>query len=155
MAKKYWLFKTDPEDFSIEDLKKSKNQTTGWDGVRNYQARNFIRNEMKAGDEVLFYYSQSNPNAVYGICTIVKDGYPDPSQFDKKDKHYFPDADPSSPPWYSVDIKYIKEFKKPVSVQEMKSNPKLKDMRLLQRGNRLSVMPVTKEEFNEVLKMGG
>jgi predicted RNA-binding protein with PUA-like domain len=155
MAKKYWLFKTDPADFSIEDLKKCKNQTTGWDGVRNYQARNFIRDEMKSGDDILFYYSQSDPNAVYGICTIVKDGYPDPSQFDKKDKHFFPDADPASPPWYSVDIKFVKEFKKPVTLSDIKASPKLKNMRLVQKGSRLSVMPVTKEEFDEVLKMAG
>jgi predicted RNA-binding protein with PUA-like domain len=143
MSKKYWLFKTDPEDFSIEDR------------VRNYQARNFIRDEMKTGDDILFYYSQSEPTAVFGICTIVKDGYPDPSQFDKKDKHYFPASDPASPPWYAVDIKYVKEFKKPVSLSDIKGNSKLNNMRLIQRGNRLSVMPVTKEEFDEVLRMGG
>ena len=153
MAKNYWLFKTDPAVFSLEDLKKCKIQTTCWDGVRNYQARNFIRDEMKTGDEVLFYYSQSEPNAVFGICTIVKDSYPDPSQFNKKDKHYFPSTDPANPPWCAVDIKYVKEFKKLVSLTDIKGNSKLKNMRLIQRGNRLSVMPVTKEEFDEVLKM--
>jgi len=155
MAKKYWLIKTDPADFSLDDLKKCKNQTTCWDGVRNYQARNFIRDEMKTGDEVLFYYSQSEPNAVFGICTIVKDSYPDPSQFNPKDIHYFPSSDPANPPWYAVDIKYVKEFKKPVSLSDIKGNSKLNNMRLIQRGNRLSVMPVTKEEFDEVLTMGG
>jgi predicted RNA-binding protein with PUA-like domain len=153
MAKKYWLIKTDPADFSIEDLKRSKNQTTGWDGVRNYQARNFIRDEMKTGDEVLFYYSQSDPNAVFGICIVVKDAYPDASQFDKNDKHYFPASNPKNPQWFAVDIKFAKEFKKPVTVPEIKANPKLKNMRLIQRGNRLSVMPVTKDEFDEILKM--
>jgi predicted RNA-binding protein with PUA-like domain len=154
MVKKYWLIKTDPADFSLEDLKKCNNQTTCWDGVRNYQARNFIRDEMKSGDDVLFYYSQSEPNAVFGICTIVKDAYPDPSQFDPKDKHYFPSADPANPPWYAVDIKYVKEFKKPISLSDIKANNKLKNMRLIQRGNRLSIMPVTKDEFDEILKMG-
>jgi predicted RNA-binding protein with PUA-like domain len=154
MAAKYWLFKTDPEDFSIEDLKKSKNQTTSWGGVRNYQARNFIRDEMKSGDEVLFYYSQSDPNAVFGLCKIVKDSYPDPTQFDPKDSHFFPSADVNNPPWYAVDIKFVKDFKKPVSLADIKANPKLKNMRLIQKGTRLSVMPVTKEEFDEVLKMG-
>lgn len=153
MAKKYWLIKTDPADFSIDDLKKCKNQTTCWNGVRNYQARNFIRDEMKTGDEVLFYYSQSEPNAVFGICMVSKDAYPDPSQFDKNNKHYFPGADPSNPPWYAIDIKYIKGFKKPVSMSDIKANPKLKNMRLVQKGNRLSVMPVTKDEFDEVLKL--
>jgi predicted RNA-binding protein with PUA-like domain len=153
MAKKYWLIKTDPADFSIDDLKKCKNQTTCWNGVRNYQARNFIRDEMKTGNEVLFYYSQFEPNAVFGICTVSRDAYPDPSQFDKKDKHYFPGADPSNPPWYAIDIKYVKEFKKPVTLTDIKANPKLKNMRLVQKGNRLSVMPVTKDEFDEVLKL--
>ena len=154
MAKKYWLLKTDPACFSLDDLKKCKNQTTCWDGVRNYQARNFIRDEMKSGDDVLFYYSQSQPNAVFGICTIVKEAYPDPSQFNPKDKHYFPSSDPANPPWYAVDIKFVKEFKKTVSLSDIKGNSKLKNMRLIQRGNRLSVMPETKEEFDEVLKMG-
>ena len=154
MAKKYWLIKTDPACFSLEDLKKSKNQTTCWDGVRNYQARNFIRDDMKSGDDVLFYYSQADPNAVFGICTIVKNAYPDPSQFNPDDQHYFPSADPSNPPWFAVDIKLVKVFTKPVLLSDIKSNSKLKNMRLVQKGNRLSVMPVTIEEFNEVLKMG-
>jgi predicted RNA-binding protein with PUA-like domain len=154
MAKKYWLIKTDPACFSLMDLKKCKNRTTSWDGVRNYQARNFIRDDMKSGDDVLFYYSQADPNAVFGICTIVKNAYPDPSQFNPDDKHYFPSADPSNPPWYAVDIKFVKEFKKPVILSDIKANPRLKNMRLVQKGNRLSVMPVTKEEFDEVLSMG-
>ena len=154
MATKYWLFKTDPGDFSLDDLKKSKNQTTCWDGVRNYQARNFIRDEMKTGDEVLFYYSNTEPNAVFGICLIVKDAYADPSQFDLEDKHFFPSTDPINPSWYAVDIKYVKEFKKPVPLSDIKRNSKLKNMRLIQRGNRLSVMPVTKDEFDEIVKMG-
>ena len=154
MAAKYWLIKTDPSEFSLEDLKKSKNQTTSWGGVRNYQARNFIRDDMKTGDEVLFYYSQSEPNAVFGTCTIVKDPYPDPTQFDPEDNHYFPSAAKSDPPWFAVDIKFTKEFKKPVSLVDIKANSKLKNMRLIQRGNRLSVMPVTKDEFTEILKMG-
>jgi predicted RNA-binding protein with PUA-like domain len=155
MAKNYWLFKTDPAVFSLEDLKKCKNQTTCWDGVRNYQARNFIRDEMKTGDDILFYCSQSEPNAVFGICTIVKNAYPDPSQFNPKDKHYFPSSDPENPSWYAVDIKYMKGFKNPVSLSDIKANTKLKNMRLVQKGSRLSVMPVTKQEFDEVLKMGG
>lgn len=154
MAAKYWLIKTDPAEFSLDDLKKSKNQTTSWGGVRNYQARNFIRDDMKTGDEVLFYYSQSEPNAVFGTCTIVKDSYPDPTQFDPEDNHYFPSAAKEDPPWFAVDIKFTKEFKKPVSLADIKANSKLKNMRLIQRGNRLSVMPVTKDEFSEILKMG-
>jgi predicted RNA-binding protein with PUA-like domain len=154
MAKKYWLVKSEPDVFSIDDLKKSKNQTTHWDGVRNYQARNFMRDEMKKGDQVLFYYSNSDPNAVAGVCEIVKDGYADHTQFDPDNKHYFPSADPANPIWYMVDIKFLSKFKNLVTLQEIKSNPKLKNMRLVQKGNRLSVMPVEKPEFDEIVRMG-
>ncbi len=154
MPKKYWLVKSEPDVFSLNDLKKSKNKTTCWDGVRNYQARNFLRDEMKKGDEVLFYYSNTDPNAVVGICEIVKEGYPDHTQFDPDNKHYFPSADPKNPVWYMVDIKFVEELKKPVTLEKIKNNPKLKNMKLVQRGNRLSVMPVAKEEWNEIIKMG-
>ena len=154
MAKKYWLVKSEPNVFSIEDLKKSKDQTTGWDGVRNYQARNFLRDGMKKGDYVLFYYSSTDPNSVVGICEVVKEGYADNTQFDPENKHFFPSADPQNPIWYMVDIKFVKEFKTPVSLQEIKNNPKLINMRLIQRGNRLSVMPVEKAEFDEIVNMG-
>jgi len=154
MAKKYWLVKSEPDVFSIEDLKKSKDQTTCWDGVRNYQARNFLRDGMKKGDYVLFYYSSTDPNSVVGFCEVVKEGYADPTQFDPENKHFFPSADPQKPIWYMVDIKFVREFKTPVSLQEIKNNPKLKNMRLIQRGNRLSVMPVEKAEFDEIVNMG-
>ena len=152
--KKYWLVKSEPGTFSIDDLAKSKNKTTCWDGVRNYQARNFIRDEMKKGDGVLFYHSNSDPLAVVGYCEIVKEAYPDHTQFKKANAHYDPKAKKENPAWFMVDIKFVEKFKKPVTLQELKENPKLKNMRLIQRGNRLSVMPVTKEEFDEVLKMG-
>jgi len=155
MIKNYWLIKSDPEEFSIEDLKKSKDKTTYWNGVRNYQARNFMRDEMKKGDPVLFYHSNADPNAVVGICEIAKGGYPDHSQFDPDDVHFFPSAKKEDPTWFMVDVKYVKEFKKPVTLEEIKENSKLKNMRLVQKGTRLSVMPVTKEEFDEVVKMGG
>ena len=154
MSKKYWLFKTEPESFSLEDLKISEDQTTYWDGVRNYQARNFIRDEMKRGDEVLFYHSNTEPNIIVGVCKIVKEGYPDFTQFDPENKHYFPAAKKDDPPWFMVDIKFVKEFKNAVSLAGIKANPLLKNMRLIQRGNRLSVMPVEKEEFEEIVKMG-
>ena len=154
MAKRYWLVKSEPSVFSIEDLKKSKNQTTCWDGVRNYQARNFLRDEMKKGDQVLYYHSKTDPNAIVGICEVVKEGYVDHTQFDPENKHFFPSADPQNPIWFMVDVKYVKEFKKPVTLQELKGNLKLKNMKLIQRGNRLSVMPVEKKEFDEIVKMG-
>jgi predicted RNA-binding protein with PUA-like domain len=153
--KNYWLFKSDPEDFSVDDLKKSQSQTTNWSGVRNFQARNFLRDEIKKGDQVLFYHSNENPPAVVAICEVVKEGYPDQTQFDPDDNHFFPSADPENPVWYQVDIKLKKLFRNKVSLPDLKANKKLKNMRLLQRGNRLSVMPVAVEEFNEISRMGG
>jgi predicted RNA-binding protein with PUA-like domain len=150
----YWLFKTEPESFSINDLKKSKNQTTFWDGVRNYRARNILRDEIKKGDGVLFYHSSTEPLAVMGYCEVVKEGYPDHTQFDKNNIHYDEKAKKENPTWFMVDIKLVKEFKTPVTLDQIRANPKLKDITLLQRGNRLSVMPVTKPEFDEILKMG-
>jgi predicted RNA-binding protein with PUA-like domain len=150
---KFWLIKSEPSEFSIDDLEKSKNQTAYWDGVRNYQTRNFIRDEMKVGDKVLFYHSNTEPNAVVGVCEVVREAYPDHTQFDPKNAHYDPKADKKNPAWFMVDIKLIKKFKKPVTLEEIKANPKLAKMRLVQRGNRLSVMPVTKEEFEEILIM--
>ncbi|MDP4117523.1 MAG: EVE domain-containing protein [Bacteroidota bacterium] len=154
MSTKYWLFKTDPADFAWADLKKSKDKTTFWSGVRNYQARNYLRDEIKQGDIVLFYHSNEDPNAIYGFCEVVKEGYPDSTQFDPDDSHFFPSATTEKPIWFMVDIKLKKEFRLPVLLSSIKGNPKLKNIRLLQKGNRLSVMPVTKEEFEEIAKMG-
>lgn len=151
--KKYWLIKSEPDVFAFDDLRKSKNQTTCWDGVRNYQAINFLRDEMKKGDQVLYYHSNSEPLAVMGVCEVVKEGYPDHTQFDSDNDHYDPKADHKNPAWFMVDIKFVKEFKTPVTLDIIKSNSKLKNMKLIARGNRLSVMPVTKEEFNEIVKM--
>ena len=150
----YWLFKTEPESFSIEDLNKSKNQTTFWDGVRNYRARNILRDEIKKGDGVLFYHSSTEPLAVMGYCEVVKEGYPDHTQFDPKKDHFDPKAKKESPTWFMVDIKLEKEFKTPVTLDQIRANPTLKNITLIQRGNRLSVMPVTKSEFEEILRMG-
>jgi predicted RNA-binding protein with PUA-like domain len=154
MSKNYWLFKSEPSEFSWDDLKKSKNQITFWDGIRNFQARNFLRDEVKRGDGVLFYQSSTEPLAVVGYCEVVKEGYPDHTQFDKKSDHYDPKADPKNPIWFMVDIKLVKEFKKPITLDELKANPKLKNMKLIQRGQRLSIQPVAKDEWEEILKMG-
>jgi predicted RNA-binding protein with PUA-like domain len=154
MAKKFWLFKSEPSEFSLDDLKKSKNQTTFWDGVRNYQARNFLRDEIKKGDGVLFYQSSTEPLAVVGYCEIVKEGYPDHTQFDSSNGHFDPKAKKDSPTWFMVDIKLVKDFKKPVMLDEIKANLKLKNMKLIQRGQRLSIQPVTKDEWDEILKIG-
>lgn len=154
MAKKYWLFKSEPGEFSIDDLTKSPGKRTYWDGVRNYQARNFIRDEMRKGDGVLFYHSNADPLAVMGYCEIIKQAYPDHTQFDPENKHYDPTSLRKDPRWYMVDVKLTKKFKSPVTLKQIKENPKLKDLRLIQRGNRLSVMPVTKKEWDEILKLG-
>jgi len=150
----YWLFKTEPESFSIEDLNKSKNQTTFWDGVRNYRARNILRDEIKKGDGVLYYHSSTEPLAVMGYCEVVKEGYPDHTQFYPKKDHFDPKAKKESPTWFMVDIKLVNEFKNFVTLDQIRANPKLKNITLIQRGNRLSVMPVSKSEFEEILRMG-
>lgn len=150
---KYWLMKAEPEVFSIDDLAKSKNQTTHWDGVRNYQARNFLRDDFKIGDKVIFYHSNSEPPAAVGICEVVKEGYPDFTAFDPDDPHFDPKSKKENPTWIMVDVKLVKKFSKEVSISEMRENKKLGKIQLLQRGNRLSVMPLTKEEFEEIVKL--
>ena len=154
MAKKFWLFKSEPGEFSWVDLKNSKNQTTFWDGVRNYQARNFLRDEIKQGDGVLFYQSSTDPLAVVGYCEVVKESYADHTQFDSSNDHFDPKANPKNPTWFMVDIKLAKEFKNPVTLDSIKANPKLKSMKLIQRGQRLSIQPVTQAQWDEILKMG-
>jgi len=154
MGTKYWLVKSEPEVFSINDLGKIKNKTTCWDGVRNYQARNYLRDEMKKGDLVLFYHSNTDPTAVMGVCEVVKEGYPDHTAFDPENIHYDPKSSPENPAWYMVDIKLKEIFKTPVLLDAIKLNGKLKEMKLVQKGNRLSVMPVTRIEFEEICRIG-
>ncbi|MDZ7766088.1 MAG: EVE domain-containing protein [Melioribacteraceae bacterium] len=149
---KYWLMKSEPDVYSIDDLEKDKK--THWDGVRNYQARNFMRDEMKKGDKVIFYHSNTTPPGAVGICEVVKEGYPDFTAFDPDDKHYDPKSNKDEPTWYMVDVKFVKKFNNPVPLNDIKENSKLEDMKLVQRGNRLSVMPVSKVEFDEIVKMG-
>jgi len=151
MVKKYWLVKSEPGAYSIDDLVKDKK--THWDGVRNYQARNFMRDDMKKGDQVLFYHSNAEPTAVVGVCEVIKEGYPDFTAFDPENKHYDPKSKKDNPAWIMVDIKLIKKFKRAVTLQEIKENVKLQDMRLVQRGNRLSVMPIEEKEFKEILRL--
>ncbi len=150
----FWLFKSEPDVFSILDLKKSKNQTTCWDGVRNYQARNFLRDSIKKGDGVLFYHSNSDPLAVVGICEVAEEGYPDFTAWEKDNEHFDPASTPGKPVWYMVDIRLKEIFNNPVTLAALKAEPKLNDMKLLQRGNRLSVMPVAKNEWDLIIKMG-
>ena len=150
---KYWLLKSEPESFSIQDLAKSPKKTTCWSGVRNYQARNFMRDEMKVGDKVLFYHSSTDPPAIVGTAKIVKEGYPDPTAWDKSDDHYDPAASPENPRWSMVDIQLGEIFKTPLPLEQLRKVAALKKMELLRKGSRLSVQPVTEEEFEAVLKL--
>lgn len=149
----YWLIKSEPSSFSIDDLKSLPNKTDMWDGVRNYQARNIMMKEMKAGDKAFFYHSNAKPPGVIGIVEVItEEAYPDPTQFDRKSKYYDPQSDINNPRWWLVDVKHIQDLPF-ISLEAIKANPKLKDMKLVQKGSRLSVQPVAKEEWDEILNM--
>ncbi len=155
MPERYWLMKSDPDTYGLEHLQKEPRKTTCWDGVRNFTARNLLRDEVQKGDGVLFYHSQEKPPGVVAIARVVKAGYPDPSQFDPADKYHDARSDPDNPRWYAVDIKLEKVLPQRVDLPDMRENPKLAEMGLLRKGNRLSVQPVTRAEWKQVLKMGG
>lgn len=146
--------KSEPDVFSFEDLKACIKQTEPWDGIRNYQARNFMRDDMQIGDLILFYHSNTNPPGVAGIAEVASKPYPDPTAFDKKSKYYDPKSDPKNPRWILVDVRFKADIVRQVSLEEMKSMPELVNMRALQRGNRLSIMPTTRSEFQAIKKAG-
>ena len=150
----YWLMKSEPDVFSFEDLKACIKQTEPWDGIRNYQARNFMRDDMQIGDLILFYHSNTNPPGVAGIAEVASKPYPDPTAFDKKSKYFDPKSDPKNPRWILVDVSFKADIVRQVSLEEMKSMPELVNMRALQRGNRLSIMPTTRSEFQAIKKAG-
>ncbi|HXT57513.1 MAG TPA: EVE domain-containing protein [Pirellulales bacterium] len=151
--KKYWLLKSEPTSFSIQDLAACPKQTTFWSGVRNYQARNFMRDEMRAGDEVLFYHSGAEPPAIVGTAAVVREGYPDHTAWDPSDSHYDVKASPDNPIWQMVDIKLGRIFDEPLPLDSLRSVAALRNMELLRRGSRLSVQPVSKSEFETVLRL--
>ncbi len=153
MANKYWLFKSEPGVFSIEDLERAAKKTTCWDGVRNYQARNFLRDQVAIGDQILFYHSNADPPAIAGIATVIKAGYPDPSAFDCKSDHFDQKSNSESPTWFAVDIKHSKTLNRPITLAQLRANARLKKMVLLQKGSRLSIQPVTREEWDEIMEM--
>ena len=160
MAKKarktrYWLFKSEPRSYSIDDLAAEEKQTTYWDGVRNYQARNMLRDDIKVGDQVFFYHSNAKPMAIVGTAVVVKDGYPDHTAFDKKAKHFDKKSDPDDPTWSMVDIQLLQKFDTPVTRDDLKAEPKLADMAVLQRGSRLSIQPVTPSEWKKIHQLAG
>ncbi len=148
----YWLMKSEPDVFSIFDLKARPKQTERWDGVRNYQARNFLR-AMRPGDEAFFYHSSCAEPGVAGVIKISRAAYPDPSADDLKSPFYDPRHKPEQPVWVMVDVTLVRTFERVIPLSELKARPALKNMRLVQRGNRLSVMPVTTKEWNTILKM--
>jgi len=148
----YWLMKSEPEVFSIDDLAGAPKRTTSWDGVRNYQARNFMR-AMKVGDQVLFYHSNANPPAVVGVAEVVRAAYPDATQFDKRDSHYDPASNPAQPRWDMVDIRFVRKFLTPLSLDLLRAKAGLKGMELLRKGSRLSVQPVRGAEWNEIIRL--
>ena len=150
---KYWLMKSEPDVFSIDDLAASPGKTTHWDGVRNYQARNFMRDDMKKGDQVLFYHSNAKPPGIAGIAKVVKESYPDFTAFDPNDKHYDPKSKQEEPRWFMVDIKLVKKFKQLMPLPDLKQIKALDGMVLLQKGSRLSVQPVTKKQFDTICKL--
>lgn len=148
---KYWLFKSEPTSFSIDALKASPKQITPWDGVRNYQARNFMRDEMKIGDLGFFYHSNCKTIGIVGIVKVVKEAYPDFTAFDPEDHHYDPKSDPDNPRWMMVDVQFQQKFSDIITLDQLKQNPLLKDMRLLRKGNRLSITPVTQKQWNAIM----
>lgn len=152
--RKYWLFKSEPTAYSFTDLVNEPGQTAEWDGVRNYQARNFIRDEMRVGDGVLFYHSSSDPLAVVGTARVVREAYPDSTAWDRNNEHFDPKSTPGNPIWLMVDIQAEREFVRPVPLQEIKLNPRLQNMLVARRGMRLSLQPVTEEEWQEIVSLG-
>lgn len=152
MAKRYWLMKSEPDVFSIQDLARAPGQTTFWDGVRNFQARNFLRDEVQVGDGVLFYHSNADPSAVAGTAVVVRAAAPDPTQFDPRDAHHDPDARRDAPRWYGVEIRLDRIFERPLPLDELRAVPALADMVLFKR-SRLSVQPVTAAEWQAILAL--
>jgi len=153
MENKFWLFKSEPDSYSIDHLRREKNSTTSWDGVRNYQARNFLRDQVQPGDLVFFYHSGCEIPAIVGVAKVVRGGYPDPTQFESGHVHFDVTAKPTSPRWFMVDIKFELEFKHPLTLSELKGHEELKNMVLLQKGSRLSIQPVTKDEWDFILEI--
>lgn len=151
----YWLMKSEPDAFGLDDLASRPDRTEPWDGVRNYQARNMMRDQMRVGDQVLFYHSNCKVPGVVGIAEIVREGYPDHTAFDPEAKYYDPKSDPDKPCWYMVDLRYVRHLTRTIALTELKqhADEALADFALVRRGNRLSVMPVTPEQWDFILSL--
>ena len=153
-ARRYWLVKSEPDTFSFADLAASPNRTTGWDGVRNYQARNFMRDGMKRGDLVFFYHSSTDPAAIVGVAEVVREAYPDHTAFDANDPHHDPKSRADAPTWMMVDLRAVEPLVRPLTLADLRGVKGLEQMVLLQKGSRLSVQPVTAGEWGIVYGMG-
>ncbi len=147
----YWLMKSEPDAYGIDDLKRDRREP--WDGIRNYQARNMMRDDMKVGDKVFFYHSNCKEPGVVGIMKIASKPYPDPTQFDPDSKYYDSKSDPENPRWILVDVQYVKKLKRTITLAEIKAHPRLDDMILTRKGNRLSIMPVGDAHWDIILGM--
>lgn len=152
-TRRYWLMKSEPACFSFDDLKNAPDRTSPWDGVRNYQARNMLRDEIKSGDGVLFYHSGIKVPAIVGLARVVREGYPDFTAWDPSSEHFDPKSSLENPLWFMVDVQYAAELDPPVTRDDLNAHPVLSTMGVLRRGNRLSVMPVTKEEWRALLAL--
>lgn len=150
---RYWLMKSEPETFGIDDLYARPQQTEHWDGVRNYQARNMMRDEMKIGDQILFYHSNCDEPGIVGIAEVVRESYPDFTAFDPDDKHFDPKSNPDKPTWFMVDVKFVRKLSRTISLRELKTKSELSELALLRRGNRLSIMPVSAEQWAFILAL--
>ncbi|MDE0905554.1 MAG: EVE domain-containing protein [Planctomycetota bacterium] len=154
-SRRYWLLKSEPDVFSFEDLLASRGKRTGWDGVRNYQARNFMRDDMQVGDGVLYYHSRSKTPSIVGLARVTRGGHPDPTQFEEGAKGFDGSSDPKDPRWFQVTIQGVEVLPQPLSLGDLKEEKSLADMALVQRGQRLSVQPVGAKEWRRVLQLGG
>jgi predicted RNA-binding protein with PUA-like domain len=152
---RYWLFKSEPESFSFDDLWAAPKRTTCWDGVRNYQVRNFMRDDMAVGDGVLYYHSSADPTGVAGVAEVARAAYPDHSAFDPADAHYDPKSKRDDPTWLMVDVRAVKKLPHFVTLDELRAAPGLEDLQVLRRGNRLSITPVTPAEWQIIRRLGG
>lgn len=153
--RRYWLFKSEADCYSIDDLAAEPDQTTFWDGVRNYQARNMLRDDVQPGDGVLFYHSNSKPLAIVGTATVAKGGYADHTAFEKGQQHYDEKSDPDDPTWFMVDVKFAQKFPGPLTRDDLKEDETTAGMMVLARGSRLSIQPVTEEEWQAVHRLAG
>ena len=144
-----WLMKSEPDAYSIDDLERDGREM--WDGIRNYQARNMMRDDMRIGDEILFYHSSCKVPAVVGLARVASEPYPDPTQFDRRSHHYDPKSDPGDPRWILVDVEFVRKLARPIPLTELKDKPGLGDLVLLRRGNRLSIMPVSARHRDLIL----